>query len=63
MACPELRALPNVHLVGPQPYASLPGFAKGFSAAMLPFKINRLTDVFDPSPFTTTEPSFESGER
>ena len=48
VACPALRALPNVHLVGARPYDALPGFAKGFTAAMLPFKVNLLTENVNP---------------
>jgi len=40
--------LPNVHWLSGRPYASLPGYAKGFSAAILPFKINRLTESVNP---------------
>ena len=36
-----LRALPNVHLVGPQPYSSLPQWAKAFDAAIIPYRLNR----------------------
>ena len=43
-----LRAVPNIHLIGPRSYDSLPAFAKGFSAAILPFKINRLTEAVNP---------------
>jgi glycosyltransferase involved in cell wall biosynthesis len=43
-----LAGLPNVHLLGGRPYASLPSYAKGFSAAILPFKINRLTESVNP---------------
>ena len=46
--CHELEKLPNIHLVGPRSYESLPGFAKGFTAAMLPFKVSRLTDNVNP---------------
>jgi glycosyltransferase involved in cell wall biosynthesis len=46
--CSALRRMPNIHLLGPRPYSSLPGYAKGFTAAMLPFKINRLTDSVNP---------------
>jgi len=46
--CRELQRLPNVHLVGQRPYEALPGFAKGFTAAMLPFKVNRLTENVNP---------------
>ena len=46
--CGELQRMPNVRLVGPRSYESLPGFAKGFTAAMLPFKVNRLTENVNP---------------
>jgi hypothetical protein len=46
--CAELQRMPNVHLVGPRSYDSLPGFAKGFTVAMLPFKVNRLTESVNP---------------
>lgn len=36
-----LRALPNVHLVGAQPYPTLPGWAKAFDAAIIPYRLNR----------------------
>jgi glycosyltransferase involved in cell wall biosynthesis len=36
-----LRALPNVHLVGTQPYATLPAWAKSFDAAIIPYRLNR----------------------
>jgi len=36
-----LRALPNVRLVGTQPYASLPHWAKAFDAAIIPYRLNR----------------------
>ena len=48
MECRELQRLPNVHLVGQRPYEALPGFAKGFTAAILPFKVNRLTENVNP---------------
>jgi len=43
-----LSRTPNIYLLGPRPYSSLPGYAKGFTAAMLPFKINRLTESVNP---------------
>jgi len=46
--CSALRRMPNVHLMGTRSYESLPGFARGFTAAMLPFKVNRLTDSVNP---------------
>jgi glycosyltransferase involved in cell wall biosynthesis len=38
-----LRALPNVHLLGRQPYDSLPAFCKGFDVALVPFPISEVT--------------------
>jgi hypothetical protein len=35
-------------LIGSRSYESLPGFAKGFTAAILPFKVNRLTENVNP---------------
>ncbi|MBN8481980.1 MAG: glycosyltransferase [Xanthomonadales bacterium] len=37
----ELARLPNVHLTGAQPYASLPSWAKAFDAAIIPYRLNR----------------------
>ncbi len=39
----RLGRWPNVHLLGPRPYAELPALAKGFDVALLPFRINELT--------------------
>jgi len=36
-----LRALPNVRLVGAQPYAQLPQWARAFDAAIIPYRLNR----------------------
>lgn len=36
-----LARLPNVTLVGPQPYESLPGWAKAFDVAIIPYRMNR----------------------
>jgi glycosyltransferase involved in cell wall biosynthesis len=38
-----LEQLPNVHLLGRKPYASLPAYCKGFDVALMPFRINELT--------------------
>ena len=46
--CSELQRLPNVHFVGTRSYDSLPGFAKGFTVGILPFKVNRLTENVNP---------------
>jgi len=39
----ELKALPNVHILGHRPYSSLPAFAKGFDVAVIPFPISEAT--------------------
>jgi len=39
----RLECLPNVHLLGRKPYASLPAYCKGFDVALMPFRINELT--------------------
>lgn len=36
-----LRARSNVHLVGAQPYASLPNWAKAYDVAIIPYRMNR----------------------
>lgn len=36
-----LARLPNVVLVGPQPYESLPGWAKAFDVAIIPYRLNQ----------------------
>ena len=41
VAIDGLRALPNVHLAGSQPYASLPAWSKAFDAAIIPYRLNR----------------------
>jgi hypothetical protein len=41
VAVDGLRALPNVHLAGSQPYASLPAWSKAFDAAIIPYRLNR----------------------
>jgi glycosyltransferase involved in cell wall biosynthesis len=35
--------LPNVHLLGPRPYESLPSYCRGFDVGIIPFRINNLT--------------------
>jgi glycosyltransferase involved in cell wall biosynthesis len=44
----SLRALPNVHLLGRRPYASLPGYCKGFSVGLIPFVDDALTRHVNP---------------
>lgn len=43
-----VRDLPNVHLLGHQPYASLPGYCRGFDVAIIPFLTNALTERVNP---------------
>src|SRR5207248_8829811 len=38
-----LAGLPNVHLLGRKPYASLPAYCKGFDAAVIPFPVTEVT--------------------
>jgi glycosyltransferase involved in cell wall biosynthesis len=38
-----LTALPNVHVLGRKPYASLPAYCKGFDVAVIPFPISEVT--------------------
>lgn len=35
--------LPNVHILGPQPYSDLPGFMKGMDVGFMPFPLNDIT--------------------
>jgi glycosyltransferase involved in cell wall biosynthesis len=37
----RLRDLPNVRFAGPQPYASLPRWAKAFDVAIIPYRLTR----------------------
>src|SRR5215467_3021408 len=43
-----IDGLPNVHLLGQKPYASLPGYAKAFDVALMPFVMNELTLAANP---------------
>jgi glycosyltransferase involved in cell wall biosynthesis len=43
-----LRDESNVLLLGPRPYASLPGYLKGMNVATIPFLMNELTRNADP---------------
>ena len=43
-----LRAEPNVHLLGRQPYESLPAYCKGFDAAVIPFPVTPVTLAANP---------------
>jgi len=43
-----LTGLPNVHLLGRRPYATLPAYAKGFDVGLIPFRVNALTRAVNP---------------
>lgn len=47
----ELRALPNVHLLGHRGYETLPGYLKGFDVAVIPYRINDYTRAVFPIKF------------
>lgn len=44
----RLRGLPNVHLLGEQPYELLPRIAAGFDVGVIPFRDTPLTRATDP---------------
>jgi GT2 family glycosyltransferase/glycosyltransferase involved in cell wall biosynthesis len=44
----ELRAEPNVHVLGPRPHEALPALLRGVEAAIIPYRINRLTSSVFP---------------
>lgn len=44
----ELERLPNVRLLGQQPYETMPQYLYHFDACMIPFKINAITEATDP---------------
>jgi glycosyltransferase involved in cell wall biosynthesis len=48
VAVDALARLPNVRLVGPQPYESLPGWAKAFDVAIIPYRMNRQVQNANP---------------
>lgn len=48
MSTDALSALPNVHLLGPRPYESLPGYCKAFAVGLIPFVINEMTLHINP---------------
>ncbi|MCC7360932.1 MAG: glycosyltransferase [Anaerolineales bacterium] len=47
----QLRALPNIILTGPRPYAELPAYLKGFDVCLIPFQLNALTRGVFPMKF------------
>ncbi len=44
----QLKSLPNVHFLGPQPYSQLPQFLRGFVATLYAFVDNELTKGVNP---------------
>jgi len=44
----ELRNLPNVQVLGQQPYETMPQYLYHFDACVIPFKINNTTQATDP---------------
>ncbi|MBX3395001.1 MAG: glycosyltransferase [Phycisphaerae bacterium] len=40
--------LPNVHRLGRRPYSDLPKYAAGFDVALIPFRVNKLTQAVNP---------------
>lgn len=47
----RLRALANVHLLGDQPYETMPMYLYHFDACVIPFKVSPLTHATDPVKF------------
>lgn len=39
----QLKSFPNVHFLGPRPYEELPGYAKAFDVAIIPYVLNEQT--------------------
>ncbi|MEO6726407.1 MAG: glycosyltransferase [Blastocatellia bacterium] len=44
----SLEALPNVRLLGQQPYETMPKYLYHFDVCIIPFKINPITEATDP---------------
>ena len=47
----ELEGLPNVHVLGQQPYELMPAYLAQFRACLIPFKVNAVTEATDPVKF------------
>lgn len=47
----RLAALPNVRLLGQQPYEDMPRYLYHFDACLIPFKVNDITRATDPVKF------------
>jgi GT2 family glycosyltransferase/glycosyltransferase involved in cell wall biosynthesis len=46
-----LQRLPNVYLLGQQPYARMPAYLRDFDVALIPFVVNEITAATDPVKF------------
>jgi glycosyltransferase involved in cell wall biosynthesis len=44
----SLRAVPNVHLLGRRPYSELPAYCAAFRAALMPFRLTKMTQAVNP---------------
>jgi hypothetical protein len=44
----RLKALPNIHCLGPKPYRELPAYLARCTVTIIPFKINELTRAVNP---------------
>ena len=44
----ELKRLPNVRLLGQQPYETMPQYLHHFDACLIPFRTNKITEATDP---------------
>jgi glycosyltransferase involved in cell wall biosynthesis len=47
----KLPTSPNVHLLGPRAYKTLPGYLKGFDACLIPYHLNQYTQGVFPMKF------------
>lgn len=45
---PELYKTPNIHIIGPIPYAEIPQLIKGFDVAIIPFKKDEVSTTIFP---------------
>jgi glycosyltransferase involved in cell wall biosynthesis len=43
-----LRGLPNLHILGPRPYADMPSYFRHADVGVIPFRRTELTDCFNP---------------
>ncbi|MFL5679426.1 MAG: glycosyltransferase family 1 protein [Chloroflexota bacterium] len=55
----DIPDLPNVHALGPKPYAELPAYLSGWDVAIMPFARNEATEFISP----TKTPEYLAGGR